>query len=275
MLPTEDHESIFIHPFMNKRVFIWSVSVEKCWSIFLHCATVCKCLFFFCHCVAVIKDFTDKCSWILTSVFESIIPLSHSVSGVTWKALKRLNRSEQEADTVPAILCQCCYDIVWMLVETNHLGLIEKLINRQGETKRKPMLAAFVLTLNSALIWNVPAVHCTQKKLLPFPNLILAFALSEEGLGKCRPQAPGVRLGAPGKKLMDRSGGEYSNRLALTLGPVWVWKEAKHAIQCACKEFAYRRCVCAGARTRQSLRMCRISERGVQTFKEVLLKKHG
>ncbi len=56
-----------------------------------------------------------------------------------------------------------------MLVETNRLGLIERLINRQGETKKKPMLAAFVLTLNSTLIWNVPAVHCTQK-IAAFPK---------------------------------------------------------------------------------------------------------
>lgn len=46
--------------------------------------------------------------------------------------MKRLNRPKQEADTAPTFPCQCCYDIVWMLVETNHLGLIEKLINRQG-----------------------------------------------------------------------------------------------------------------------------------------------
>lgn len=89
--------------------------------------------------------------------------LIYSVSDVTHKALKRLNRSEQEPDTVPVILCQCCFDIVWMLVEPNHLGLIEKLINRQRERKKKPTLAAFVATLHSALIWNVPAVHCTQK----------------------------------------------------------------------------------------------------------------
>lgn len=89
--------------------------------------------------------------------------LSYSVSDVARKALKRLNRSEQEPDTVPVILCQGCFDIVWMLVEPNHLGLIEKLINRQRERKKKPTLAAFVATLHSALIWNVPAVHCTQK----------------------------------------------------------------------------------------------------------------
>lgn len=74
-------------------------------------------------------------------------------------------------------------------------------------------------------MYQLSTVH---KKLLPFPNLILAFVQSEEGLGKRRPQAPGVQLRAPGKELMDRSGGECSNRLALTLGPVWVWKEAGH-----------------------------------------------
>lgn len=140
-------------------------------TLFFVKATVCIFSKFYiihcCHCTALIKYFTDKCTWILTSVFKFIITFSHSVSGLTWKALKRLNRSEQELDTMPPILCQCCYDIVFMLVETNHLGLIEKLINRQGETKRKPVLAAFVLTLNSALIWNVPAVHCTQKMCFP------------------------------------------------------------------------------------------------------------
>lgn len=80
----------------------------------------------------------NKCTRILTSVFKSIIPLGYSASGVTQKALKRLNRSEQEPDSMPVILCQCCFDIVWMLVETNHLGLIEKLVNGQGETKRNP-----------------------------------------------------------------------------------------------------------------------------------------
>lgn len=68
-------------------------------------------------------------------------------------------------------------------------------------------------------MYQLSTVH---KKVLPFPNLILAFAQSEEELGKRRPQAPGVRLRTPGRKLMDRSVGEYSNRLALTLGPVWV-----------------------------------------------------
>lgn len=86
----------------------------------------------FCHCMALIKDFTDKCTWILTSVFKSIISVSPFSVWCYTEALKRLNRSKQEPDTVPAIHCQCCYDIVWMLVETNHLGLIEKLINRQA-----------------------------------------------------------------------------------------------------------------------------------------------
>lgn len=81
--------------------------------------------------------FTYKCTQILTLVFKSIMLLSYSVSDVTHKALKRLNRSEQEPDTVPVILCQCCFDIVWMLVEPNHLGLIEKLVNRQRERKKE------------------------------------------------------------------------------------------------------------------------------------------
>lgn len=80
----------------------------------------------------------NKCTWILTSVFKSIIPLSCSVSGVTQKALKRLNRSEQEPDSMPVILCQCSLDIAQMLVEANRLGLIEKLVNRQGGTKANP-----------------------------------------------------------------------------------------------------------------------------------------
>lgn len=39
---------------------------------------------------------------------------SHSIHSVwcNMEALKRLNRSKQEPDTMLAILCQCCYDIV-------------------------------------------------------------------------------------------------------------------------------------------------------------------
>lgn len=79
----------------------------------------------------------NKCTCV-TSIFKSIIPLGYSASGVTQKALKKLNRSEQEPDSMHVILCQCWFDIVWMLVEANHLGLIEKLVNRKGETKRNP-----------------------------------------------------------------------------------------------------------------------------------------
>lgn len=45
-----------------------------------------------------------------------------------------------------------------------------------------------------------------KKKLLSFPNLVLEFVLSREGRGQCRPQAPGVHLGFPEKKVMDRIG---------------------------------------------------------------------
>lgn len=45
-----------------------------------------------------------------------------------------------------------------------------------------------------------------KKNLLPFPNLVLEFVLSRERQGQCRPQAPGVHLGVPGKKVMDRIG---------------------------------------------------------------------
>lgn len=88
-----------------------------------------------------------------------------------------------------------------MHVKTNQLGPIEKLINRQGWTNRKTVLAAFVLALDSAVIWNVPAVHCTQKTAaFPKPDPGIALSGNEA-------QAPGVLLKAPGKKLMDRSGG--------------------------------------------------------------------
>lgn len=119
------------------------------------------------------------------------------VSGVAQKALKRLNRSEQEPDTVPVILFQCCFDIVWMLVETNCLGcLIEKLINRQGETKRKPTLAVFLLTLNSAPIWNVPAVNCTQKTAA-FPIPGPGICAERRGTGEVQAPGPWGMTGGP------------------------------------------------------------------------------
>lgn len=105
-------------------------------------------------------------------------------------------RTEQEPDAVPVIQCQCCFDIVWLLVETNHLGLIEKLINRQGETKKKPMLAAFVLTLNSALIWNVPAVHCTQKTAA-FPKPDPGICAEWRGTGEVQAPGPWGTAGGP------------------------------------------------------------------------------
>lgn len=143
----------------------------------------------------------------------------------------------------------CCYHIEWILVKTNHLGLSEYLINK----KKKEKADACLPTLNSAAIWNVPAVDCIQK-LLPSPNLILAFALLEKGLVKHRPSAPGVKPAAPGTTMMDRSDGEYRNRLALTLG--------------MCSTL----CCCVRACTR--MLMCVRLLRGVCTFKEVLLKTH-
>lgn len=151
--------------------YSWNLLGER-----FHFATVC-----------LLSKTANKCTWSLTSVFKFIIP-RYSVSGVTQKALKRLNRSEQEPDSMPVILCWCCFDIVWMLVKTNHLGLIEKLINRQGETKRKPMHAAFVCILNSALIWNVPAVHCAQKTAA-FPKPDPGICAEHRGIGAL--QAPG------------------------------------------------------------------------------------
>lgn len=72
-----------------------------------------------------------------------------------------------------------------MHVKTNQLGPIEKLINRQGWTNRKTVLAAFVLALDSAVIWNVPAVHCTQKTAaFPKPDPGIALSGNEA-------QAPG------------------------------------------------------------------------------------
>lgn len=105
----------------------------------LHLAEICadKHLIL-CHLTLLYRRLLTSVLGFLTSVFKSIIPLGYSASGVTQKALKRLNRSEQEPDSMPVILCQCCFDIVWTLVETNHLGLIEKLVNRQGGTKRNP-----------------------------------------------------------------------------------------------------------------------------------------
>lgn len=92
----------------------------------------------FCHLILLYQRLLlDKCTCV-TSISKYVIPLGYSASGVTQKALKRLNGSEQEPDSMCVILCQCCFDIVWVLVETNHLGLIEKLVNRKGETKRNP-----------------------------------------------------------------------------------------------------------------------------------------
>lgn len=54
----------------------------------------------------------------------------------------------------------------------------------------KPTLAAFVLTLNSAVIWNVPAVHCTQKTAaVPKPDP----GICTEGRRTGEAQAPGPR----------------------------------------------------------------------------------
>lgn len=86
---------------------------------------------------ASLSKTVNKCTCV-TSIFKSIILVGYSASGVTQKALKKRNRSEQEPDSMRVILWQCCFDIVWMLVEANHLGLIEKLVNRKGETKRNP-----------------------------------------------------------------------------------------------------------------------------------------
>ena len=194
--------------------------------------------------MAVIKDFTDKCSWILTSVFESIIPLSHSVSGVTWKALKRLNRSEQDGDTVPAILCQCCYDIVWMLVETNHLGLIEKLINRQGETKRKPMLAAFVLTLNSALIWNVPAVHCTQKNCCLSQTWSWHLRWVKRDWGSAGPRPLGYDWGPLGRNWWTGVEGSIATGWHSHWARCGSERKLSMQFSVCVQEFAYHRCVC-------------------------------
>lgn len=50
------------------------------------------------------------------------------------------------------------------------------------------MLAAFVLTLNSAVIWNVPAVHCIQKTAVyPKPDP----GICAEQRGTREAQAPG------------------------------------------------------------------------------------
>lgn len=84
----------------------------------------------------------NKCTWILTSVFKSIILLSYSASGVTQKALKRLNRSEQEPDSMPAILCQCGFEIVWTLVETNRLAwLRSSSIGKEGQRRSLSLLS--------------------------------------------------------------------------------------------------------------------------------------
>lgn len=101
--------------------------------------TICYCYISFSllQSYASLSKIVNKCTCV-TSIFKSIIPLSYSACGVTQKALKKLNRSEQEPDSMRVILCQCCFDIVWMLVEANHLGLIEKLVNRKGETKKNP-----------------------------------------------------------------------------------------------------------------------------------------
>lgn len=107
--------------------------------------------------------------------------------------------------TLAEQVCQCCYDIVRMLVDTNPLGLIESSsIDRDRQKRRLPMPFAFVFILNSAVIWNVPAVYCIQK-LLPFPIPILAFAPSEEELWKWRPQTVGGQLEAPGRNVKDRN----------------------------------------------------------------------
>lgn len=66
-----------------------------------------------CHLILLYQRLLlDKCTCV-TSIFKSVIPLGYSASGVTQKALKRLNRSEQEPACVlfsaraVLILCGC------------------------------------------------------------------------------------------------------------------------------------------------------------------------
>lgn len=127
---SEDNVSIFF------SIYLWMDTFCYCRASFSW--NMCRQTFKLLPSYTSLSKTVNKCAWILTSVFKSIIPLSYSASGVTQKALKRLNRSEQEPDRMAVILCQCCFDIVRTLVETNHLGLIEKLINRQRGTKRNP-----------------------------------------------------------------------------------------------------------------------------------------
>lgn len=113
-----------------------------------------------------------------------------------------------------------------MHVKTNQLGPIEKLINRQGWTNRKSVLAAFVLALDSAVIWNVPAVHCTQKNCClsqtwSWHRTEWKRSTGPRSLGYCwRPLGRNWWTGVE----------EYSNRLALTLSPVCIWKELRYIL---------------------------------------------
>lgn len=87
----------------------------------------------------------------------------------------------------------CCYHIEWILVKTNHLGLSEYLINK----KKKEKADACLPTLNSAAIWNVPAVDCIQK-LLPSPNLIdPGICTAREGTGEAQALGPWGKTSGP------------------------------------------------------------------------------
>lgn len=264
MLLSEDSGSVFIHPFMNTRLF--NLSVSGVFSFMLYFAKICMEQLF-----ANLPDFTSfilpffftyKCTWILTSVFKSTILLSYSVPGVTQKALKRLNRFEQEPDTVPVILCQCCFDIVWMLVEPNRLGLIEKLINRQGETKKKPMLAVFVPTLNSALIWNVPAVHCTQKNCCLSQTWSWHLRWVKRDWGSAGPRPLGYDWGPLGRSWWTGVEGSIATGWH-THWALYGSEKKLGVLFSVCASVCIRRSVCVCMCTHAPAFVCRISEWGI------------
>lgn len=132
--------------------------------------------------------------------------------------LNRQNTSKQESGTAFVIPCQYCNDPRWMVVETNQLGLIEKLINRHGQTKSQPLLAAFVLILNSAVIWNVPAVHCTQN-IAAFPKPTFGICSKWRGAGEARLRAFWGDLGAPWGGTLD---GQKRRSIATGWHSLWL-----------------------------------------------------
>lgn len=114
---------------------------------------------------------SDKCTWIWTSIFKHIIPVSPLSVWCNTETLKRLDRSKWEPDTLPAFLCQSCYDIVWMLVETNHLGLMRS--SSIGKHRQRGSQCLFCLCIHIKFSCYLECTSCplyTKTAAFPKPD---------------------------------------------------------------------------------------------------------